>query len=153
MLESLVDVPGGARIGVGRFFPPSPRDSLYTFPYPSANPEDGKKDCHWTALNFFRNPPDPRFLDINFVKQTLLNDYYPVPSDMRYGDILELVTSNGDAIHSAVFIADNIVYTKNSAQPTEPFMLMTIPDMLDAFSSLIPEDETLKVLAYRSKDF
>ena len=151
MLESLVDVQGGARMGAGRFFPQRMRDVLYTFPYPSLNPDDAKKDCHWTALNFFKEPPDPRYLDINYVKQTFMTDYYPVPSDLRYGDILELVRPNGDAIHSCVFIADDVVYTKNSAQPTEPFMLMRIPDMLDAFSSLIPENETLKIVAYRSK--
>jgi hypothetical protein len=153
MLESLVDVPGGARIGIGKFFPRLPRESLYTFPYPSLDPGAENKDCHWTALNFFNDPPDARYTNINFVKQTLTNDYYPVPSDLRYGDILELVRPNGDAIHSCIYVADNIVYTKNSAQATEPFMLMTIPDMLDAFSSLIPEGESLKVTAYRSKKY
>ena len=151
ILQSLADVPGGARMGIGKFFPRLPRESLYTFPYPSQDPAAVNKDCHWTALNFFNDPPDARYTDINAVKQRLTGDYYPVPSDLRYGDILELVRPNGDAIHSCVFIADNVVYTKNSAQPTEPFMLMTIPDMLDAFSSLVPEGETLKIVAYRSK--
>lgn len=151
MLESLADVPGGARMGVGRFFIPRVRDALYTFPYPSSNPEDANKDCHWTALNFFNDPPDPRFTNIDFVKQTFTNDYYPVSSDPRFGDILELVRPNGEAIHSCVFIADNVVYTKNSAQAMEPCMLMTIPDLLDAFSSLIPENETLQIVVYRSK--
>lgn len=151
MLESLIDIPGGARMGVGRFFPPRARTALYTFPYPSLNPNDAKKDCHWTALNFFNDPPDDRFLDVNNVKQTLTTDYYPVMSDFRYGDIIELVRENGEAIHSCVYIAGDVVYTKNSAQPTEPVMLMTIPDLLDAFSSLIPENETLKIIGYRNK--
>ncbi|HWB60051.1 MAG TPA: hypothetical protein VG733_11205 [Chthoniobacteraceae bacterium] len=151
MLEALVDIPGGQRMGVGRFFPPHARDALFTFPYPSLNPDDAKKDCHYTALNFFNDTPDNRFLDVNNVKQTLTTDYYPVMSDWRYGDILELVRPNGEAIHSCVFIADNIVYTKNSAQPMEPCMLMTIPDLIDTFSSLIPETETLKIIGYRSK--
>lgn len=151
VLDGLVDIPGGVRIGVGRLIPPRPRNALYTFPYPSLNPADAKKDCHWTALNFFNDPPDDRYLDVNNVKQKLTTDYYPVFSDFRYGDILELVRPSGEAIHSCVFIADNIVYTKNSAQPTEPCMLMTIPDLLDAFASLVPENETLKIVGYRSK--
>ena len=150
-LDSLVGVPGGVRVGVGKFFPPRARDALFSFPYPSLDPADAKKDCHWTALNFFNDPPDNRFLDVSNVKQTLTTDYYPVFSDFRYGDILELVRPSGEAIHSCVFIADNIVYTRNSAQPTEPCMFMTIPDLLDAFSSLIPENETLKIVGYRSK--
>lgn len=151
LLDSLVEVPGGARVGVGMMFPPRARNALYTFPYPSLNPDDARKDCHWTALNFFNDPPDNRYLDVNNVKQTLTTDYYPVFSDFRYGDILELVRPSGEAIHSCIFVADNIVYTKNSAQSTEPCMLMTIPDLLDAFASLVPENETLKIVGYRSK--
>lgn len=151
MLESLAKVPGGARIGLGQLLPPMPTSSLYTFPFPSLNPADLNKDCHWTAFNFFRDPPDPRYTNVEFLKHSQDNDYYPVLSDPRYGDIVQLMRPTGETIHSAVFIADNIVYTKNSAQPMEPFMLMTMQDMLDTFASQVPEGETLQVMVYRSK--
>ena len=151
MLESLVKVPGGARVSVVHLLPPMPTESLYTYPFPSTNPGDVHKDCHWTALNFFRDPPDPKFTDPKVVKETIEKDYYPVLSDPRYGDVIMLARQDGSIIHSAVFIADNIVYTKNSPLFLDPFLLMTIPDMIDRFEAFIPENEHLKMLFFRSK--
>lgn len=151
MLESLTKLPQGARIDVVELLPPIPSSNLYSYPFPSVKPEDQHKDCHWTALNFFRDVPDQRFTDPNIVHQTLLTDYYPVLSDPRYGDLIILAKPNGDIIHSSVFIADNIVYTKNSANFRDPFILMTLPDMIDNFSAQIPEDQSLQVLIYRNK--
>jgi len=150
-LESLMTVPHGARIDLVELLPPLPADDIYTYPFPSTKPEDMHKDCHWTALNFFRDTPDPRFSDPAVVHQTLLNDYYPVVSDPRYGDVLLLTKPDGTIIHSSVFIADNIVYTKNSANPRDPFILMTIPDMIDYFEAQVPEGQTLQMQFRRNK--
>ena len=151
LLESLSKIPHGTRINVSLLFPPLPTAQLYSFPFPSTKPEDQHKDCHYTALNFFRDPPDPRFTDANVVRQTLLTDYYPALSDPRYGDILVLSKPDGSIIHSCVFIADNIVYTKNSANFRDPYLLMTIPDMLDVFQAQIPEGQSLQLHYYRNK--
>lgn len=156
MLDSLKRVPGGARVSIVHLMPPQPGGDLYTFPFPSLRPYDLRKDCHWTAFNFFRDPPDPRFGGDDAEKnkvitQTLENDYYPVLHDPRYGDLVELVRPNGLLVHSSVFIGDDIVYTKNSAQFLEPFMLMTIEDMKTAISTTIPDGESLRVAIFRSK--
>lgn len=151
MLESLTKLPQGARIDVVELLPPVPSANLYSYPFPSTKPEDQHKDCHWTALNFFRDVPDQRFTDSNVVHQTLITDYYPVLSDPRYGDLIILAKPNGDIIHSSVYIADNIVYTKNSSNFRDPFILMTMSDMIDNFSAQIPEDQSLQVLIYRNK--
>ena len=151
MLESLTKVPGGARISVVHLLPPMPTACLYTYPFPSTNPTDLHKDCHWTALNFFRDPPDPSFTNGEVVRQTILKDYYPVLSDPRYGDVIMLTRSDGSIIHSAVYIADNIVYTKNSPLYLDPFILMTIPDMIDKFEAFLPENERLKMQVFRNK--
>jgi hypothetical protein len=151
MLESLAKIPGGARIDVDEMLPPLPSADLYTYPFPSIKPEDQHKDCRWTAMNFFRDPPDQRFTDSVVVLQTMQTDYYPVLSDPRYGDIVTLAKPDGNIIHMAVFIADNIVYTKNSGNFRDPFILMTLPDMLDHFSAQIPEDQSLRVQYFRNK--
>jgi len=151
MIESLARVPGGARLGVVHLLPPLPTENLYTYPLPSTNPADVHKDCHWTALNFFRDPPDPRFTNADVVRETIEKDYYPVLSDPRYGDVIMLARQDGSIIHSAVFIADNIVYTKNSPLFLDPFILMTLPDMIDRFEAFIPENEHLKLLVFRNK--
>jgi hypothetical protein len=151
MLESLGKLKGGARIDIVELFPPIPSSEIYNYTFPSSKPEDQHKDCRWTAMNFFRDVPDARFTDSRVVGQTLATDYYPVPSDPRYGDIIALARPNGDLIHFAVFIADNVVFTKNSGSFRDPFILMTLPDLLDYFSAQIPEDETLKIEIFRNK--
>lgn len=156
MLESLSRVDGGARAGIVHLIPPLPGGNLYTFPFPSLKPEDNRKDCHWTAFNFFRDPPDPRLSGedaskIQAIQQILENDYYPVASEPRYGDLVELFRPNGELIHSSVYIADDIVYTKNSGQFLEPFQLMKQQEMIDAIATNFPADEQLQVRIFRNK--
>ena len=151
MLESLSRLPKGARIDLVELLPPMPSADIYTYPFPSIKPADQHKDCRWTALNFFRDIPDDRFTDPSVVRQTLLTDYYPVESDPRYGDVVAVTNPHGDIIHLAIYIAANIVYTKNSANFNDPFMLMTMPEMLEHFCWQIPEGQSLGVQFLRNK--
>jgi hypothetical protein len=150
MLESLTKVPGGARISLVNLLPPGPSARLYTFAFPSMEPLE-HDNCHWTSFNFFKDPPDNTFTNSAMIKKTLDGDYYPVFTDPRYGDLVFLSKPNGDIIHSSVFIADNIVFTKNGGHYLSPWMLMKISDMVDAFSAMYPPDQQLKVTYYRNK--
>ena len=152
MLESLVKVPGGARLSLVHLLPRLPAEWLFTYPFPSTDAVDLRKDCHWTAFNFFRDTPDPRFTDPSVIRETTEKEYYPVLSDPRYGDIVMLAAPNGSIIHSSVYIADDIVFTKNSSEYLNPYLLMKMSDMLDTFEAFIPENEHLKVLYFRSKN-
>lgn len=151
ILESLARLKDGARIDVVELLPPVPSSQIYNYRFPSLKPEEQHKDCSWTALNFFRDVPDDRFTDTDVVRQTLQNDYYPALSDPRYGDLVVLAKPNGDIIHLAVYLAAGIVYTKNSGNFRDPFILMTLQDMVDRFSVQIPEDQKLDVQFYRNK--
>lgn len=148
LLESLSKVEGGARVGLAHLLPAMPTARLYTFPFPSLNQPE---NCHWTSFNFFKDPPEGRYEDPKVLKQKLDAEYYPVFSDPKYGDLVFLLRSNGDIVHSAVFIADNIVYTKNGGHFTAPWLLMTIPDVLDSYAAFVPPDESLTVMYYRNK--
>jgi hypothetical protein len=150
MLESLSKVPGGARISMINLLPPGPASRLYSFAFPSMEPLE-HDNCHWTSFNFFKDPPDNSFTNSAIIKKTLDTDYYPVFTDPRYGDLVFLSKANGDIIHSSVYVADNIVYTKNGGHYLSPWMLMRIPDMMDAFSAMYPPDQQLKVTYYRNK--
>jgi len=150
MLESLSRVPGGARVSLAHLIPPWPTARLYTFPFPS---ENAAEDCHWTSFNFFKDPPEPIPPDGQLLRHKLDTEYYPVTSDPRYGDLVMLATSAGPIIHSCIFLADNIVYSKNGANHTAPWLLATIPEVLSTYSAFIPTNETLKVLYYRNKNY
>ncbi|MDB6026429.1 MAG: hypothetical protein JWM68_2652, partial [Verrucomicrobiales bacterium] len=109
LFEALQRIPEGTKLNLAMALPPWPTARLYSFPFPSYNQPE---NCHWTSFNFFKDPPDGRFSDTKVVKEKLDSDYYPVFSDPRYGDLVFLTKPNGDIVHSAVFLADDIVYTK-----------------------------------------
>jgi hypothetical protein len=153
MLESLSRLPGGAALDIVEILPPFPTALVYTYPIPD-NPLNGpvvKRDCHWTSLNFFRDPPDARYSDANYVLEHLKQDYYPIESDPRYGDVILFTKPNGNVIHSAVYLADNIVYTKNGSSGIHPWMLSTISDLLEVFSFCAMPDQKLTLSYFRNK--
>jgi hypothetical protein len=150
LIESLVKVPGGLRINVSFLMPDLAAARLYTYPFPSLNQPE---NCHWTSFNFFKDHPEINFADSRIVKQKLDEEYFPVFSDPRYGDLVFLVRQNGDIVHSCVFVADNVVYTKNGGHFTAPWMLATIPGLVETYSAWIPANEKLVVAYYRNKYF
>ena len=127
ILESLARIEGGESINVSYFMPAFPRLHLYTFPDPQVEP---RTDCFYTALNFFNETPDARFSDPIIVKKTLQTGYSRAQGDPHFGDLIILADQAGDALHVAVFIADDIVFTKNGASYLQPWVMMRISDML-----------------------
>lgn len=153
MLESLARTPNGVWVDVIELLPPFPTGLLYTFPFPG-NPLDGplqRRDCHWTTFNFFRDKPDPRNSDTRHIFEQLKQDYYQVTGDPRFGDAVLFAKPDGSIIHSAVFLAGDIVFTKNGDTPIHPWMLATIPDLLEQYSFQVAPDEKLMVVYYRNK--
>jgi hypothetical protein len=148
LLESLGKVPGGALVGLNNLLPPFPRSRLYRFPFPSLNQPE---NCHWTSFNFFKEKPEGTFDKVQELRAKIDSEYYPMFSDPKYGDVIFLAKPNGDIVHSAIFIADDIVYTKNGGHFTAPWMLMKIPDLIEAYSAFVSPDEPLQVLYYRNK--
>ena len=137
LLESLARLPGGAKIDIAHLLPPFPRSLLYGFPLASDKPEDATHDCHWTSLNFLKERPDERLTNIDFVKQTLLNDYYPVAGEPDYGDIMVLVQPDGVVAHSSVYLAAGVVFTKNGSAFSVPWLLSNL-DAVVAFYTVGP---------------
>jgi len=147
LLESLARTPGGATLDIVHLLTPFARNRLYTYPFPSENAIENGHDCFWSSMNFFNTEPDDRFTRFDEVKRTLQTDYYPVPGDPTFGDIIWFVDSNGTAIHSAVYIAQDFLFTKNGANSNEPWILMELDDLLTVYAIHAP----LRTVAYRLK--
>jgi hypothetical protein len=135
LLESLKRLDNGGSMSVLYFLPNFARERLYTYPLP-AQPGDPAMDCHWSTLNFFNETPDNRFADPNYTVPYLKAHYYQVAKATRYGDLIFLLDGKGNAIHSAVYIADDIVFTKNGNNYMEPWMLMRMRNLLANYSVL-----------------
>ena len=149
LLQSLLRDGTGASIDIIHLLPRVPRSLLYTYPAPAEPGSTTYLDCHWTVLNFFKLRPDDRYQQLEEVTAAFLNEYYPVMGNSTFGDIIMFTKPDGSVIHSCVFIAGDIVYTKNGASPNAPWILMSLSDV-EAF---YPSKEPLDIQYYRAKSY
>lgn len=131
-------------IDISRLLPPAARRRLYT--YPTLDQAAGGRfpDCHWTSLNFFNNTPAGYYLDTRLASGALIDQYQPVDGPRRFGDILLFLKGDG-VIHSCVFIADDIVYTKNGENILAPWVLQRLSDV----AAIYQPTEDVLIRTYR----
>jgi hypothetical protein len=148
LLASLARRPDGGTLDLIHLLPRFARSLIYTFPLPSDNRDDENHDCHWTSLNFYNDPPDEQYSKIDLVKRTLESSYYPVAGEPMLGDIILMLRPGGVVIHSCVFIADDIVFTKNGPGYSVPWQIAR----LDYVVSFYGRGQELELRRYRRKD-
>lgn len=147
LLESVARTPEGSSISLLYLLPQFARERLYTFPLPT-QAGDTRMDCHWTALNFLNATPDDRLQDTAYASEYIKQRFYQIGKPSMCGDIIFLLDSKGGVIHSAVHIADDIVFTKNGVNYAQPWILMRRQNLLDVYT----RTEAPKVLYYRRKE-
>jgi hypothetical protein len=135
LLDALKRLQNGGTISLMYFLPPFARERLYTTPLPS-KPGEKNMDCHWSALNFFNTTPDERFSEIAFTSRYIDENYYQIAKPSMLGDLVFLLDEAGGVIHSAVYVADDLVFTKNGINYAQPWILMHMKDLQGLYSSL-----------------
>jgi hypothetical protein len=126
--------------------PPFARNRLYMYPVPDQGPLANRRDCHWTAFNFFNDPPDDKFVNPQSVLDARNNDYVLIPGQPMMGDIAMFMAGTS-IIHSCVYIADDFYFTKNGPSFISPWVLMRREDIRAFF----PAYENLTIEHYRLK--
>jgi hypothetical protein len=115
--------------------PATVRRLLYTYPGSSYGRTGYYPDCHWTSLNFRNFEPLDRLADPSLATAYVLENYTKVQAPYRYGDVLFLMDgTSANAVHSCVYIADDIVFTKNGRSPTQPWVLMKLDEVVSYYS-------------------
>jgi hypothetical protein len=132
LMEALKALPEGGDLRLFYLMPKFARDRLYTFPLPP-QPGEPIMDCHWTTFNFSSESPDNHFNDPDYAVQYIKKNYYQISAPSQYGDILLLLNEKNEVKHSAVYLADDLVFTKNGNNYRQPWMLMHIPDLLASY--------------------
>jgi hypothetical protein len=146
ILEALSEA-GGGTIGFSNMLPVFARGRLYRFPDPLPG-KDISPDCHWSSFNFFKQgQPDDSLQTVEGVTKALRQNYKEVGGQPQFGDIVLLTLPDASSIHSAVYIADNIVFSKNGPSLAAPFIFTTIEDML----AFYPNAESIRLTYYRLK--
>lgn len=134
LLESIAGADDSQSVDIVHLLPAFARNHLYR--YPKVQTADLTRpllsNCLWSSLNFFKDRPDDRYLDVDFALNALRTEYYVVEHGFQLGDVLALVDDDGDLFHVAVHLADGLVFTKNGTSPVAPWTIMSV-DQLKTF--------------------
>lgn len=149
LLESVQRAPGVERVDIAHLLPPLPRKLLYTFPPRTLGVSGRYPDNFWTSLNFFEFSPGERFHDAAEVEAEIREKYARVPLPYRFGDLLLfLEPGSRTVVHSAIYLADDIVYVKNGPSLLKPWLLMRLPDVV----TRVPSERPPVIEGWRRKD-
>jgi hypothetical protein len=152
LLKALQRVEGGTAINIICLLPHFVRDHLYTHPFTTAGLDTVKQDCFWSAFNFFKgDEPIDRFNDMAYIREVLKKDYYTITEPSQLGDLLLLSARNEAVVHAAVYVADDLVFTKNGESYTQPWILMRMADMVDTYNVRYPSSGPLTTICFRLK--
>ncbi|MFZ9436156.1 MAG: hypothetical protein ACO29B_02440 [Opitutales bacterium] len=119
-------------IDVTQFLPTLARRRVYTFPTAAMGLKGRLPDCHWTSLNFFEEEPKDLYLDSAKASEHLLSDYVAIDPPYKFGDVMCFL-DHGEGLHTCVYVADDIVLTKNGESILAPWTFMPIKDVDDVY--------------------
>ncbi len=142
-----VKTEGMERLDCVHLLPPLARRYLYTYPSEELAISANMPDCTWTALNFFSSTPLNYHADDNMFLTRINEDYDKVDPPYAFGDVLMYFAPEGNAIHSCVYIADDIVYTKNGQNRASPWILSKMTDV----RRLYTQEPAITIQGYRLK--
>ena len=134
LVASTMETEGRNALDVIHLLPSLARRFLYGYPPMELAVLGRMPDCHWTSLNFFNYKPREYYLDTRLATNAVLENYDRVSEPYEFGDVLMFLNSHGNALHSCVYIADDIVYTKNGENMASPWLLMKISDVRRIYS-------------------
>jgi hypothetical protein len=146
LLTAVSERSSGTMLDITHLMPPLARRRLYTYPTAELAARGRMPDCHWTSLNFFSQTRQDYFLDTRLASRRVIENYIPVPAPYTFGDVL-FFNNGGDTIHSCVYIAADIVFTKNGENALSPWILMRLSDVQDLYLL----EPTSSMQGYREK--
>ncbi len=147
ILDGAAMVPGATTLDLIHLLPPIPRRLVYDYTSPDIERTGQTPNCHWTSLNFFNYTRQNILLDLKLATSHVLDNYEQVSPPYQFGDVLFFLTAQGDAFHSCVYIADNLVFTKNGENQIMPWLLTRIDDV----KQLYGREPNYKIQAFRRK--
>lgn len=150
LLRSIKDLPGENSIDIVHLLTRFGRTYLYTYPDLTDDFGTGRvpKDCNWTALNYFNHPPDDALTaDKAGIGNIFATRYTPRKSSPEHGDLVVFM-NRGMVYHMAIYIADDIVFTKNGGTYGNCWTFMRMEEMIDFY----PQPERVTPRFFYLKD-
>jgi hypothetical protein len=140
-----------SNISIVSLLPVFARERLYCHPCATVNGSNVMQDCFWLAYNFFNTTPENDY-NATHSNAGLNKGCYEIASPNQLGDLMILTTPDGSAVHAAVFLADDIYFTKNGLNRIEPWILLRLSDLLEDYAVVHPSSGLI-VRYFRRKGF
>ena len=145
-LRSMLRRRADQKIDITHLFPNLARQRVFTFPELEWGLKGKFPDCHWTSLNFAAAVPDNDYLDTAKAASRLVGSYQTMEAPYRFGDVLCFL-DEGEGLHTCVYVADDIVFTKNGDSVLAPWVLMQLQDV----ESIYRRSPSTRIQGYRLK--
>jgi hypothetical protein len=151
LLRGMASARTDSAVDLVHMLSPMARERLYTFPA-ADDPSAATLNCSWTAANFFNRVPDDRFVDPDTLYESLAQEYYPVASMPAYGDLVAFVSPSSRVRmpHVAVYLAGDLVFTKNGQFARRPWILMPLQQLQAFYGQTVAN---MQVHMFRRKPF
>jgi hypothetical protein len=134
LLESVKRENRTSRLDIIHLLPPVARQIVYTYPL-----EDGageKRDCHWAAMNFFEESKNDKFLNLQEIALELESHYVNVEKPEKFGDIIMFTPDGNDVLHSCVYLAADMVFTKNGMGVHQPYTIASLQEVASIYADM-----------------
>jgi len=129
ILESVVKAYESGTIDIAHLLPATPRQYLNRYPELSDGFSGRYPDWFWTCYNFFRFHPLEIHADSPERAELMIRDFHPTLPPHQFGDMI-LLNSGTRIVHGCIYIADDIVFTKNGSDIFSPWLLMKLEDVV-----------------------
>jgi hypothetical protein len=129
LLNATAELEHGGRIDLVHLLPPLPRRLAYAYTTPELDRIGQTPNCHWTSLNFFNYTRQNVLIDLKLAASQVLEDYEKVDGPPTFGDVLFFVDDQGNAYHSCVYLADELVFSKNGGNMVMPWIITRLADI------------------------
>jgi hypothetical protein len=90
-------------------------------------------------MNFFNaTTPDNSLANPTNMLAVLKKDYYRVAMPSEYGDVVLIRNANNIVLHSALYLAENLVVTKNGRSAIQPWVITRLGDVVREYTYNYP---------------
>lgn len=137
IFEQASDTPGGSGVDISAVLPEIPRERINTYSGIAEYLNDWK-DCHWTTINFFNSAPDERYYGLADFASFFGKISRPLDSSpLKFGDIIAVYDESGELMHTCIYIAGNVVLTKNGAGSLKPFIFSSLDKTVSLYGNRV----------------
>ena len=141
LLEAFAEQSTTTYLDITHLLAPLPREYMNHFVRPFL--DQAVPSCYWTALNFNRALPDPRFLvnpglpgdEVDVIAQELRTNYIEIEAPTRLGDVIAYYDRDNPRApqHVCSAIAADLVFTKNGFGYDAPWCLTPRQEIDDLY--------------------